>query len=205
MTEREDAHKNPESAGTSVGMNPDSSSCYIAPPPPCNSSSSPYSTIPPGWATAADPKDGRLYYIEQSTGRTSWTHPNAPSPQPSYPSNRNGVMTPNYYENIDPTMMVHADHNPRWAHRRPDNHQCSAVAAFILCFPLGVFALYHSWQTDEAWKQGRYGDAIVHARQTPQYASWGIAIGSIFWILWFFFKRGNDEWEWPELGNLFND
>ena len=120
-----------------------------------------------------DPQDGRIYYVELSTGRKSWQHPLAPPPpQPRaqpFSSNRNLTTMNGFYDKdasneiID--IMIHADNNPRYAYRRPENHQCSAVAPTVLHFPLGLFALYHSRQTDLAWKKGRYGDAINHARQ----------------------------------------
>jgi hypothetical protein len=40
-----------------------------------SSLSSPWSTLPPGWETATSPVDGRIYYWELHTGRTSWAHP----------------------------------------------------------------------------------------------------------------------------------
>jgi len=186
------------------------------PPPPSNTASNnPYASLPMGWSTAVDPQDGRIYYYEVATGQRSWHHPYAAMPPAQNMTNPNqtrgstnnphGYYTNDGINDRNMSMMMHADHNPRYAHSRPDNHQCSAVAALLLCFPLGLFAVYHSWQTDVAWKAGRYGDAVTHARQTPQYASWGIMIGSIYWILWFFFRRGNGEWDWPDFGNMFND
>ncbi|KAL7574987.1 hypothetical protein ACA910_010805 [Epithemia clementina (nom. ined.)] len=206
---------------------------YVPPPPPPTPTSPPrlppnpnydhpYSAIPPGWSTAVDPQDGRIYYWELATGQRSWTHPLAPPPPPSSSNlpvsirtrggpggggnSRGGGYYMNHATIMEHDFLAHAnDEHPRFAHRRPDNHQCSAVAAVVLCFPLGILALYHSWQTDVAWKGGRYGDSVVHARQAPQYASWGIAIGSIFWMLWFFFRRGNDQWMWPDWSQLFHD
>ena len=50
-------------------------------------SDSTYTTLPPGWAAAVSPRDGRMYYYEKSTGKTSWTHPSVAKPAPApYPA-----------------------------------------------------------------------------------------------------------------------
>ena len=48
----------------------------LPPPPPAHPRTmNDWSIVPPGWSTAVSPEDGQMYYYEQATGRTSWTHP----------------------------------------------------------------------------------------------------------------------------------
>jgi len=121
-------------------------------------------------------------------------------PAPSDRKNRG------YYSTPAATTLPPPGHeeDPYVASRRPDNHQCGAIASLILCPPLGLFALYHSIRVDQCWKGGQYSDAVIHSRQSPQFSSWGILLGAVFWICWFFFRRGRGEWEWPEW-NIFGD
>lgn len=210
------------------------------PTPPSVDAGNPFTTLPSGWTTAADPKDGRLFYWHAATKRSSWTHPNAAfdhgmnannadaattttstnSPLPPQ-SNNNNASVFDYFAAPTTSSSYSRNHksrsqppppppmsngagaapgneNPWMASRRPDNHQCGAIAALILCFPLGIFALYHSIRVDQCWKSGQYSDAFIHARQSPQFSSWGIMIGIVFWVCWFFFRRGRGEWEWPD-------
>lgn len=175
-------------------------------------SSSPFASVPPGWTTEVDTRDGRLFYYNAATGAATWTHPHAP-PSNDQPDNgstparnsgtRDGPQPPPFdYVSTPQQQGYHAagrgEENPYIASRRPDNHQCSALAALLLCPPLGVFAMYHSIRVDQCWKTGQYSDSVIHARQAPQFGSWGIMLGGIFWICWFFFRRGRGEWEWPE-------
>lgn len=196
----------------------------IAPPPMESQSSggNPFATLPPGWTTEADPKDGRLFYWHAASQTSTWTHPNAPasstnknatkdfmggprSPDDSsfhYVPAPSATSTPNISDKAaggtNNAVPLPPAENPYMASRRPDNHQCGAIAALILCPPLGIFALYHSVRVDQCWKAGQYSDAIIHSRQSPQFSSWGMMIGIIFWICWFFFRRGRGEWEWPD-------
>lgn len=45
------------------------------PPPPPKAPPPPKLSLPPGWQTATDPSNGRMYYFNQGTGVSSWTHP----------------------------------------------------------------------------------------------------------------------------------
>ena len=193
----------------------------------------PFATLPPGWTTEADPKDGRLFYWHAASGASSWTHPNAsvPSQAANNHNNKNNNSRGNLIMGMPrspddasfhympapawtnaattaPNKAVTAattavpipppGENPYMASRRPDNHQCGAIAALVLCPPLGIFALYHSIRVDQCWKAQQYSGAYIHSRQSPQFSSWGMMIGIIFWICWFFFRRGRGEWEWPD-------
>jgi hypothetical protein len=87
---------------------------------------------------------------------------------------------------------------PFSASRRPENHQCYAVTALILCFPLGVCAVLQSIMVDRAWEQGKYGDAVNHSRQASNYACFGTFVGVCFWIYWLLFHEGNQLFKWPD-------
>lgn len=184
-----------------------------APPPPPQPPGSPsaggWATLPPGWSTAISAQDGRIYYYEASTGRSSWAHPLAAptstmttasgldyipfeqNPPPRRwnwfsrrPQNYSYETELNHYSNTD----INHD-TPRNATRRPDNHQCYAMAALVLCFPIGLCALYQSYMVDKSWSQGYYGDAVNHSRQASQYACSGCAIGVCLWIYIFLFDE----------------
>jgi hypothetical protein len=141
------------------------------------------------WTTDASNTDAAFQYMPApnttSTSKepsSSWTTPLPPPPT-------------NHYHH-HPTLGVGED--PYMANKRPDNHQCQAVACLVLCLPLGLLAMYHSVRVDQCWKGREYSDAVVASRQSQQYSSWGNFIGVIFWICWFFFRRGRGEWEWPD-------
>ena len=167
-------------------------------------SNNPFTTLPPGWTTEADPTDGRLFYWHAASGASSWTHPHASQfTSSSHESSSSFQYTtaPTRQPVVPkspPPSAVTGEENPYMASRRPDNHQCGAVAALFLCPPLGLLALYHSIRVDQCWKSGQYSDAVIHARQSPQFSSWGIMLGAVFWICWFFFRQGRGEWEWPD-------
>jgi hypothetical protein len=174
------------------------------------SSNHPFACLPEGWTTAVDPNDGRIFYYNNSTGERSFRHPSAPSEDQYNNSStktsanmdkktRFGITQefPSPPPDASPGGVWNED--PSHATRRPDNHQCYAFAALCFCPLVGTLALYHSIQVDRCWEQGRYGDAVNHARQAPKYAWFGIFIGIIFWIFtiyWIFFY-GND-YEWPD-------
>ena len=188
-----------ESTGTTTQINTPTAPHVPTGPPP----SHPFATLPPGWTTAADPQDGRLFYWHAATGSSSWTHPNASTAnniknKKDIASTRQTPQPPPGTAFAYQDMATTTTENPYWASRRPDNHQCEALACLLLCTPLGILALYHSVRVDQCWKAGEYSDAVVASRRSRQFSSWGIFLGAIFWILWFFFRRGRGEWEWPE-------
>lgn len=168
------------------------------PPPPPSSSDAPnqWETLPPGWASAYSPRDERVYYWEISTGRTTWTHPmmQACIAAPPTSSSQNvafvptGAPLPRNNRNVwgySSENRTDLYDTPLNATRRPNNHQCYAMAALILCFPIGLCAIYQSCMVDRSWSHGNYGNAVNHSRQATQYACFGTALGTAFWI-WFF-------------------
>jgi len=113
-------------------------------------------TLPPGWKVAYRETDGRMYYFELVTGKTSWNHPLSP---------------------LSPTHTnTPRQESVAMASKRPDSHQCCAVFSCIAFPPLGIFALVHSILTYRAWSKGKYGDAFDHSRQAYSFAWWAIAI-----------------------------
>lgn len=164
------------------------------PPPPSSAPSNRWDKLPPGWSSAYSAQDGRIYYWEKSTGRTSWTHPNMTPP----PISQTAAFVPTAAPLPRSTQdLWEASSNNRTnlhdtplnATRRPNNHQCYAVAALILCFPVGVCAIYQSCMVDRSWSHGNYGDAVNHSRQASQYACFGTALGVAFWIWFLFFDE----------------
>eukprot|EP00429_Kryptoperidinium_foliaceum_P049536 CAMPEP_0176121394 /NCGR_PEP_ID=MMETSP0120_2-20121206/61101_1 /TAXON_ID=160619 /ORGANISM="Kryptoperidinium foliaceum, Strain CCMP 1326" /LENGTH=156 /DNA_ID=CAMNT_0017455935 /DNA_START=90 /DNA_END=557 /DNA_ORIENTATION=- len=129
----------------------------VPPPPPPADGSSQWSQLPPGWSTAISPHDGRIYYWEQATCRTSWTHPLASSQGPARevpPPGPLGRFGKFFGGSRNMTMPLNPNDiydTPRNARSRPDNHQCHAVAALVLCPPVGVFAVFQSIMVDRSW------------------------------------------------------
>jgi hypothetical protein len=182
-------------------------SSNVPPPSPSRAdltTANPYATLPPGWSTAVNAADGRVYFWEAATGRTSWTHPWAGQ------SRQARVVEPGLFHQLgsqkpvfdsntryDDSLLPHQE-NPNYASKRPDSSECSAFVALFLCLPLGIMAVYHSLSTNRAWNDGRYGDAVHHARQAPRYATLGNVLGIIFWMYMLFFREpGGVDWEWP--------
>jgi len=163
-----------------------------------------YSILPPGWETAVHPADGRMYYFEKATGRTSWEHPyflagataTAIVPDVGAESNGEGWNIRRYFSRNkqqahEDFYLPHRD-NPIYANEKPDTHECNSFLAMILFPPIGLLAVYHTLAVNWSWESGRYGDAINHARQAPKYASLAMCFGIVFW-LWFFLLRTEEQ------------
>ena len=179
------------------GEEPPTTMPSTPPPPPTRTeltTENAYATLPTGWSTAVNPVDGRIYYWEEATGKTSWTHPLAQSAPP--PSDLEGRLQ--HQRDMTRKPLPHED-NPLYASRRPDTHECNSFVALCLFPPLGIIAIYHTCSVNRAWNHGRYGDAVHHARQAPKYATLAIVVGIVFWIYWIFFREeGGGRWEWPK-------
>jgi hypothetical protein len=149
-----------------------------------------------------------MYYWEEATGKTSWVHPLAENTQdqqqqPSlFPTSMfSGYRSRNVWpggsnsisnNNSNMNMTRSEFHDTPWnSSRRPENHQCYAVTALILCFPIGVCAMIHSVLVDRAWERNKFGDAVNHSRQASNYACFGTFVGACFWIYWIFIREGN--------------
>ena len=182
--------------------NVESDTAYRQPPkdyetdPAPQSSSNTYHTtqsenlnwqLPPGWKLAYRENDGRPYYFELATGKTSWNHPHAP-PDTEQKGKRN------MYGGV-------GMETPATAAKRPDSHQCCALFSCVVFPPLGIFALVHSTLTYRAWSKGKYGDAYDHSRQAYNFAWWAVAIFLGFVTYHFFFGGGPG---WDGIKNLFN-
>jgi hypothetical protein len=177
-------------AGSAVPVN---ESDRLPPPPPTTNLPNQWGKLPPGWASAYSQGDGRIYYWEKSTGRTSWTHPMMPA-DPAI--SQNVAFVPTMTTTAAPRGLwdgtsnrSHLYDTPLNATRRPTNHQCYAVAALILCFPIGLCAVYQSCMVDRCWSHGNYGNAVNHSRQASKYACFGTALGASFWIWFLFFDE----------------
>jgi Interferon-induced transmembrane protein/WW domain len=184
----------------------------IPPPPPSDLN---YLSIPPGWATATSPHDGRVYYWEKSTGKTSWTLPSkqqtyqpnvdmSPSPttapikpsmrsQPSANATstrsmdraRSGIIAS---RSMNENISYDYDMSSGYS-QRPTAYQCYAIVAIILFFPLGLFALIYSLKVESAWTANRTVDSFRYSRRALLFSRVATAFGAVFWI-WFIFFRG---------------
>ena len=188
-----------------------------APPPPSPSSTSAhaFASLPEGWTTACDPRDGRLYYWNSNTGQTSWTHPRKiPPPPPDV--GRSDLSYFSFFQKSRPSYFQHEllspesergqPENPLHASRQPDSHECYSFTALLLFAPIGIAACYHSIQVNRKWRQGRYGEAVNHARQAPKYACFGVALGIIVWTYILAFREETKvvDWQWPDWNFDFN-
>jgi hypothetical protein len=184
------------------------------PPPPTNLPNNQWEQLPPGWASAYSAPDGRIYYWEKSTGKTSWTHPMmitiTPPPiaqkvefVPTMARTSQSGSTRDVWNasSNNGAAAYHHHDTPLNASRRPDNHQCYAAAALILCFPVGFCAVYQSCMVDRSWSRGNYGDAVNHSRQASQYACFGNALGVSFWIWFLFFDEMVRMADWFKFDN----
>lgn len=140
--------------------------------------------LPPGWVVARTESDGRLYYHEVATGRTSWVHPMANQSNNEMKMDGDGL---DRRKNLLDTPMN--------ASKRPDSHQCCACVSLVACLPMGICAMFHSFKVDQAWKVGNYGDAVNHSRQAHNYACWGSVIGIALLLIWLF---RNYDFEFPD-------
>ena len=193
------------------------------PPPPGANDSDGRWSLPPGWQLVHQPRDGRVYYWEVATGKTSWTHPSAPGvsviapPAPMGMSDRDrngrnrdglfGSFFPSNYrsstqDDWEYDRRMQLMDTPANARRRPDSHQCCAIASLMFCLPLGILSLYHSRNVDRHWRQGRYGDSVNSSKQAYNFAWFGCALGGI--ILLFWWARRSD-WEMPRWDFDFGD
>ena len=151
--------------------------------------------LPPGWKVAYRESDGRMYYWELSSGKTSWAHPYASmngssDRNPSFlPLNFGGLVSSADRADIDARSKIME--SPATASKRPDSHQCCALFSCILFPPLGIFALVHSCLTYRTWSQGRYGDAHDHSKQAYDFATWGIIVFVLIVVIRTFFPQFN--------------
>ncbi len=156
-------------------------------PPPMSSSNTYHLTqtgnatweLPPGWKIAYREHDGRMYYFELATGKTSWSHPFASLVDPEGSGGRGSFVSVE---------------TPQTASRRPDSHQCLAAFACFVFPPLGIPALIHSFLTYRAWSRGRYGDAYDHSRQAYNFAWWAVAL-FVAYVIYRIFWDGGPGWE----------
>jgi hypothetical protein len=162
-------------------------------------------SMPPGWIVARQESDGRLYYHEVATRRTSWAHPMAKEPNnkgngPEQGPFRGQLFGSSFSPKGDATggRRTSLLDTPLNAARRPDSHQCCAVFSLLLCLPMGVCALIHSFKVDQAWKEGRYGDSVNHSRQSYNYACWGTVFGILLFLIWWFMFISEYEFKFPD-------
>jgi hypothetical protein len=178
------------------------------PPPPSPAAA----FLPPGWTAAVTPGDGRLYYLETSTGRTSWTHPGGAPQKMKQPvvvdpsTMSNVVISPQQHQDVvKPSLTIDSgspsgimatrtmksrlsfDSQVLSGSVRPRTHVTFAIVATILFFPLGLFAIVHSMKVNQAWDSGRYSKAVIHSRRVLLFSRLAITIGGIIWMYWFFF------------------
>ncbi|KAG7356634.1 interferon-induced transmembrane protein [Nitzschia inconspicua] len=178
----------------------------IPPPPPSEIA---YASLPPGWAAAISPQDGRMYYWEKATGKTSWTHPSAPPIPRPYVAMTSGVesvrpsLNSQPATNVTSTISMDSGASGIIASRsmgasgsdgllkngqRPITHQCYAIVATLLFFPLGLFALIYSFKVESAWSKGHTGDSIRYSRRALLFSRISTAVGVIFWTFFIFFR-----------------
>jgi len=92
---------------------------------------------------------------------------------------------------------------PEYDPSRPINsHRMYSIVAFILFFPLGIFALYQSCNVVSKWKQQKYELAHDKSQQVLLYSRISCAIGICFWVYLCFFSGPGPfhidvHWPWP--------
>jgi len=184
--------------------------------------------LPANWSTAVSQQDGRVYYWNSATGATSWIHPNFfKSPVPCPPSedimykslsnvpsmgdasgiieSRSMTRTVSIGEGDggdDFHAMIDKDF-PAYDPTKPINsHRVYSIVAFLLFFPLGIFALIQSCNVVSKWKQQKYEQAHDKSQQALLYSRISCAIGICFWVYLCFFSGPGPfhidvHWPWP--------
>ena len=167
-------------------------------------------TLPAGWSSAIS-GGGHVYFYEQSSGRTSWNHPNeflprtssssdaaaaaavppppSPSPPPPQPSSwsrpmrivRNKNPSNNDATTTSAGLLLNDD-------RRPHEHACLAIVACIVFIPLGMISLIYSLKVDSAWTKGHTRQSLKYSRRAQIFGQLACTLGAIFWIYWIFFS-----------------
>ena len=165
-------------------------------------------TLPAGWSSAFS-GDGRVYYYEQSSGRTSWNHPNEflpqtssasaaaaaasavpppPPPQPSSSWSRPMRMIRNKNANNNDAATTTSAGLLLNDDRRPDEHACLAIVACIVFIPIGMISLIYSLKVDSAWATGQTRKSLKYSRRAQIFGQLACTLGAIFWIYWIFFS-----------------
>jgi hypothetical protein len=176
--------------------------------------------LPAGWEVAVSPNDGRLYYYERLTGRTTWVHPQflggannqhsnisvmTPLPPPQHVTTRSNDNVVHHHTTtvLDNKQQRLLLDTPANAFRRPESHQCRSVVSLLLFPPLGLCAVMHSLLVDHCWKKGRYGDAVNHSRQAKAYAKFSNLVGILLWLWYALFYREGPRIRWNDIVDFF--
>lgn len=187
------------------------------------------SNLPPNWAAAVSQSDGRVYYYNTQTKETSWMHPNyfkSPIPPPSGNApdivtsqtsvsmgDASGIMKARsdndgihvFHAMVDKSDSGKADsgifpsstYNPN----EPINsYRCYSIVAFILFFPLGIFAMYQSFSCVSQWKQQKFALAQHKSQEALLLSRISCALGFFFWVYYLFFSGPGPfalDFQWP--------
>lgn len=191
--------------------------CHTAAPPPPPPPSSPQRTSTVHWASAIDPVTRRRYYYNKQTGKCSWELPTHTAAATGTTTKTNN----NTHDDHDDFgyQEMHQDKDwqqGRQQHQQPqeqdsyygrgiDSHQCESFVALVLCPPIGLIAMYHSFRADRCRRQGLYNEAFHHARQAPKYSCLAKVIGVGFWIYYYIVVVRENDIEWPDFDFDFGD
>lgn len=90
------------------------------------------------------------------------------------------------------------DYNPN---EPIDSHRFYAIVAFLLFFPLGIFAVCQSCNTVSKWKQQKYAEAHDKSQQVLLFSRISCVLGIAFWVYFLFFSRPGPfvldfHWQW---------
>jgi len=92
---------------------------------------------------------------------------------------------------------------PAYDPAKPINsHRVYSICAFLLFFPLGIFALIQSCQVVSKWKEQKYEQAHDKSHQALLYSRISCSIGICFWVYLCFFTGPGPfhidvHWPWP--------
>ena len=67
--------------------------------------------LPPEWRIVQHSMDGRIYYFHASSGKTQWSHPNAPPVPPSSSSSSHPIYIDS---NLESSNIQNNHHRPNW-------------------------------------------------------------------------------------------
>jgi len=149
--------------------------------------------LPPGWAIAQQVSDGKVYYWEMESGRTSWTHPLEQNNTIGDDNNSKKSLGSTYDKKNpppEPAVTLLAK-NLLSKNRQPPSHLCCAVFSLLVMPPIGLCAVWHAKMAERTWMEGRYEKSIHHSRQSHNYAWFGVVLAIVVFVcIWIARLRG---------------
>jgi hypothetical protein len=154
--------------------------------------------VPYPWRQSTMP-DGRIFYINDQTGQTSFIHPSS-MPYSTVNYSRGGNSNPNSNFNNNPNMgtgtrptmqqriVVPAPTHVQTQNQYENHNYMVAsflVCLFCCCIP-GLIAMYFSNEANDAYRRGNMEEAEKNNKNAKTWLIVGVVLGAIAWIVYIF-------------------